>query len=113
MNKLKEMVISQPHTAPCKILSEVKAQFPKVCQALTDDANLARNIRRWRQPLGQRDAKLRFKISLTEDQKTDKEGHTFLYDDKDGTRDILIFTTDDNLGIRHMHIYQHLTFNNM
>jgi hypothetical protein len=80
MGLLKELALLHPFTPPSKILLDVKSRFPKeVCQAVPDDANLSRSIRRWRQPLGMKEPKTRQEIVLTELQKLDLDVHLKMF----------------------------------
>ena len=78
MHDLKQMSIQHPFMAPSKLINEVKCKYSKeVCQALPENANLSRSIRKWRQPLDVTEPKTRAEINMSEDQKQDKEGNNF------------------------------------
>lgn len=68
--------------APSKLVNSTKSEFPtEALQALPNDAELTRNIRRWRRPIGFKNPTTRSEINLLDEQKLDHKMQPFLFHD--------------------------------
>jgi hypothetical protein len=102
--RLQEVAISQPMTAPSKILSSVRKEFNDkipALQALASDSVVCRTIRRYMQPKGLKNPQSRGEINLSSEDKKTYGNAEIMFRDFGGDERILIFTTRSNLQVSY------------